>query len=62
MTIELDACLIGLGAVCMNQVYAIKFPKNYENYSIVHLEMLNILSVGKSVGKTVGKQENINKM
>ena len=27
----------------MNQVYAIKIPKNYENYSIVHLEMLNIL-------------------
>ena len=43
MVIELHACLIGLGAVCMNQVYAIKIPKNYENYSIVHLEMLNIL-------------------
>ena len=27
----------------MNQVYAIKIPKNYENYSIVLLEMLNIL-------------------
>ena len=43
MTIELDVCLVGLGAICMNQVYAIKIPKNYENYSIVHLEMLNIL-------------------
>ena len=43
MTIELDACLVGLGAICINQVYAIKIPKNYENYSIVHLEMLNIL-------------------
>ena len=43
MTIELDACLVGLGAICMNQVYAITIPKNYENYSIVHLEMLNIL-------------------
>ena len=27
----------------MNQIYAIKIPKNYENYSIVHLEMLNNL-------------------
>ena len=43
MTIELDACLVGLGAICMNQVYAIEIPKNFENYSIVHLEMLNIL-------------------
>ena len=43
MTIELDACLVGLGAICMNQVYAIQIPKNFENYSIVHLEMLNIL-------------------
>ena len=43
MTIELDACLQGLGAICRNQVYAVKIPKNFENYSIVHLEMLNIL-------------------
>ena len=44
MTIELDAGLVGLKAICMNQVYAIKIPKNYENYSTVHLEMLNILA------------------
>ena len=43
MTIELDACLQGLGAICRNQVYAVKIPKNFENYSIVHLKMLNIL-------------------
>ena len=43
MTIELDAFLVGLGAICMNQVYAIKIPQNYENYSIVHLEILHFL-------------------
>ena len=26
-----------------NQVYSIKIPRNFENYSIVQLEMLNIL-------------------
>ena len=43
MIVELDACLEGLGVICTNQVYSIKIPKNFENYSIVHLEMLNIL-------------------
>ena len=42
MVIELDACLEGLGAICQNQVYSIKIPQKFENYSIVHLEMLNI--------------------
>ena len=42
-TIELDAIFQGLGAVCINQGYAIKIPVHIENYSIVHLEMLNIL-------------------
>ena len=41
--IELDACLEGLGAIYQNQVYSIRIPKNFENYTIVHLEMLNIL-------------------
>ena len=41
--IELDACLEGLGAIFENQVYSIQIPKNFENYTIVHLEMLNIL-------------------
>ena len=43
MVIELDACLEGSGAICQNQVYSIKIPKHFENYSIVHLELLNIL-------------------
>ena len=41
--IKLDACLEGLGAICQNQVYSIKIPPKFDNYSIVHLEMLNIL-------------------
>ena len=41
--IELDASLQGLGAKCGKFVYAILIPKGYENYNIVHLEMLNIL-------------------
>ena len=41
--IELDACLEGLGAIFENQVYSIQVPKNFENYTIVHLEILNIL-------------------
>ena len=45
MVIDLDASLEVSGAICQNQVYSIKFPKNFENYSIVHLEMLNILVV-----------------
>ena len=41
--IELDASLQGLGARWGNQVYSIPIPLGYENMSIVHLEMLNIL-------------------
>ena len=41
--IELDASLQGLGAKCGKFVYAISIPRGYENYNIVHLEMLNIL-------------------
>ena len=42
-TIELDACLQGLGAIYRNQVYAIPIPHYCDSFSIVHLEMLNIL-------------------
>ena len=42
-TIELDACLQGFGAVYMNQVYAVPIPEYCFQFSIVHLEMLNIL-------------------
>ena len=41
--IELDASLQGLGARWGHQVYAIVIPKGYKDFTIVHLEMLNIL-------------------
>ena len=41
--IELNASLQGLGARWGNQVYSIPIPLGYENMSIVHLEILNIL-------------------
>ena len=41
--IELDASLQGLGARWCSQIYSISIPLGYENMTIVHLEMLNIL-------------------
>ena len=39
--VHLDACLSGLGVSFESMVYAL--PKNYNNYNIVHLELLNIV-------------------
>ena len=39
----LDACLTGFGGIFDNQCYALPIPKKFNNYSIVHLEMLNIV-------------------
>ena len=41
--LHLDACLTGFGGIFDNQCYALPIPKNFKNYSIVHLEMLNIV-------------------
>ena len=41
--LHLDACLTGFGGIFDNQCYALPIPKNVDNYSIVHLEMLNIV-------------------
>ena len=41
---------VGLGAVAVPEVYAIILPLNYENYSILHLEMLNILVAVRTWG------------
>ena len=49
--IELDACLQGLGVVYMNQVYVIHIPQYCQHFSIVHLEMLNILVAVRVWGK-----------
>ena len=40
---ELDACLTGLGGRCGNCVYHLPIEKGYMNWTIVHLEMINIL-------------------
>ena len=42
-TLELDACLTGLGGRVENYVYHLPIEKGYENCNIVHLEMVNIL-------------------
>ena len=42
--IELDTCLQGLGAVCKIQVHALNIPLSFQNYTIVHLEMLQCIS------------------
>ena len=42
-TIELEACLSGLGGRWENFVYFLAIPKNYQNLTIVHLEMVNII-------------------
>ena len=57
-TIELDACLQSLGTVCNNQIYAIKIPPNFQNYTIVHLEMLNVL-VAVRVWRYYWKQKSV---
>ena len=41
--IELDASLTGLGGRFSNAVYALPIPRNYKDYNIVQLEMLNIV-------------------
>ena len=41
--VELDASLQGLGAMCGQEIYAIALPLGYQDYNIVHLEMVNIL-------------------
>ena len=39
----LDASLQGLGCVFKNMVYTLQIPKGFNNYTIVHLEILNIV-------------------
>ena len=42
-TVELNACITGIGGVWNNYVYYLPILLNYLNLTIVHLEMLNIL-------------------
>ena len=49
--IYLDASLTGLGGAFGNFVYALQLPKNFHNYNIVHLEILNIVVAFKIWGQ-----------
>ena len=41
--VYLDACLTGLGGAYNSMVYALPIPKDYLDYNIAHLEILNIV-------------------
>ena len=41
--LHLDACVTGLGAIFDSECYSLPIPRGFNNYSIVHLEMLNIV-------------------
>ena len=43
VTLELDTCLIGLGGRSGSFIYHLPIVKGYMNWTIVHLEMVNIL-------------------
>ena len=43
VTFELDTCLTGLVGRCGDYVYHLPIEKGYINWTIVHLEMINIL-------------------
>ena len=43
VNLELDACLTGLGGRSGNFIYHLPIAKGYRNWTIVHLEMVNIL-------------------
>ena len=45
--LHLNVCLTGFWGIFDNQCYAFPIPKYFKNYSIVHLEMLNIVVVLK---------------
>ena len=49
-TVELDACLVGLGRRWDNFAYFLAIPQNYQNMTIVHLEMVNIVLTLKVFG------------
>ena len=49
--IELDASLQGLGTRWVHQVYTLAIPLGYNDLSIVHLEMLNILVAVRTWGQ-----------
>ena len=49
--VYLDACLTDFGAAFANKVYALPIPLGFKNYTIVHLEILNIVVAIKIWGE-----------
>ena len=47
-TLELDACLAGLGGRVGSHVYHLPLDRGYKGCTIVHLEMVNILVAVRS--------------
>ena len=45
--VHLDACLTGLGGHFGSMVYSLPIPLGFKNYTIVHLEILNIVVAAK---------------
>ena len=45
-TLELDACLTGFVGYCVDFVYHLTIQRGFRNWTIVHLEMVNILIAG----------------
>ena len=43
LTLELDVCLTGFGGRCGRYVYHLPIERGFRNWTIVHLEMVNIL-------------------
>lgn len=41
-TLFVDACLLGLGGICLDQVYTAQVPSYFRNLGIVQLEMVNV--------------------
>ena len=56
-SVELEACLIGLGVCWKKYGYVLSIPKDYLNLSIVHLDMLNVL-LGVRVLLRIGTAAN----
>ena len=50
-SIFLNACLTGLGGVFKNLLYAIPIPRNYKDFHINHLEMINVMVALKIWGQ-----------
>ena len=56
-TLELDACLSGMGGRCENLVYQVKTPREYSTCGIVQLEMFNVLVALRVYSKLWHKQK-----